>query len=154
MTEARAGQPGSLAFGVTPAILSRTIALKAVQRLLSLYGSEFEVLLQTIIAQSYQGATQSDHSTRWWTEYAMYALQGCHSELFHRYHHFMGQGVYEEVNGTVFHDSQLAEWDPAHVFREGQDAAPFIFFQSIMPVKIGDLALQLQPYLDSPAHIT
>lgn len=151
MRRARAGQPGSLAFGVTPAILSRTIALRVIHRLLFLYGAEFEVLLQTITTQSYQGVTQSDHSKRWWTEYALFSLEGCHSELFQRHYRLLEQGVYDEGNNTVFHASQLASWDPANVFREKQDSAPFIFFQSIISVKTRDLAVQVQPYLDGRA---
>ena len=147
--QARAGQPGNLAFGVTPALLSRTIALRVVHRLLLLYGAEFEVLLQTITTQSYQGATETDHSKRWWTEYALYGLEGCHSELFQKHHRLLEQGVYDEGNDTVFHASQLVDWDPAHVFRENTDSAPFIFFQSIISVKTGDLAFQMQPYLNS-----
>lgn len=153
MRRARAGHSGSLAFGVTPAVLSRTIALRVVRRLLSLYGAEFELLLQTIITQSYQGATQSDHSKRWPTEYALYSLEGCHSELFQKHHSLLEQGVYDEGNDTVFHASQLGNWDPANVFRESQasaaESAPFIFFQSIISVKTGDLAVQVQPYLDT-----
>lgn len=55
-------------------------------------------LLQTIIAKSSQGATDSAHSTRWWTEYVRYALEGCQPRLLHKYHQVMGQGVYEEVH--------------------------------------------------------
>ncbi|KAK9842424.1 hypothetical protein WJX84_004401 [Apatococcus fuscideae] len=65
MRQARAGKPDSLVFGVTPATLSRIIALKAVQRLILLYGAEFEVFLQTISTQSYQGGLESRNKAMW-----------------------------------------------------------------------------------------
>lgn len=147
--KAHASQPGILSFGVTPAILSRTIALKAVERLLLLHGAEFEVLLQAIMVQSYQGVSAGINDNRWWTEYAIYALMGCYAENFGQYHQNFGHGVYAEDGDTVHHASQIVRWNASHVFREDADSAPFIFFQSMLAVTAGDLAAHVKLYLTS-----
>ncbi len=144
---ARASQPGILSFGVTPAILSKTIALEAVRRLLSLHGAEFEILLQAIMLQTYHGDQQSRKEAGWWTEYALYALAACHAELFDQFHQNTGHGVYAENGDTVYHPSQIRHWNTSHVFQEEEQLAPFIFVQSMLSAPVGDLAAQLQDYL-------
>ena len=152
VSKARNGDPKILAFGVTAAVLSRTIALQTCKRLLALHGAEFEALLQAVMSQSHQGVAEPGQETIWWTEYALYALVGCHSNhggLFDIFHQPLRHGVYAQDQDTVYHASQLAVWNASHVFREDKDAAPLIFFQSLLGVRAGEVAESVEPFLQS-----
>ena len=145
---ARSSQPGILSFGSHAFnIEQEPLRLRLSRGCLILYGAEFEVLLQAIIAQSYQGTTGGKRTVTWWTEYASYALIGCHAELFSQYHRYFGRDVYAEDGDTVYHESQIGQWNASHVFREDEAIAPFIFFQSQLWVTSRHLAAKLRAHL-------
>ena len=148
MVRARKDDPDSLSFGVTPAILSRTVALKTVEHLVTLYGSEFEVLLHAL---NVHGGFNSDN---FWTEYTLYAIVACHEKLFSSFHKNLGNGIYAEDVSAVWLKVQAPYWNASLAFDKQaveSDAAPFTVFQSRTGIAVNEIAAQIQPFLQVSA---
>ena len=144
MVRARKDDPESLSFGVTPAIVSRTVALKTVERLVSLYGSEFEVLMHAL---NVHGGFNSDN---FWTEYTLYAIVACHEKLFSNFHKNLGNGIYAEDVSAVWLKVQAPYWNASLAFNKEaveSDAAPFTVFQSRVGTPVNEIAAHIQPFL-------
>lgn len=144
LVRARHEDPESLSFGVTPAVLSRTLALKTTERLVSLYGLEFEPLMHAI---NVHGGFNSDN---FWTEYTLYAVIACNEKLFSSFHKNMGHGIYAEGVGAVWLKQQAPYWNASLAFsREALDSdpAPFTVFQSRIGVSVNQIAANIAPYL-------
>ncbi len=145
MDRARTQDPESLTFGITPAILSRTVALKTIERLVSLYGTEFEVLMHAL---NVHGGFNSEN---FWTEYTLYAVIACQEELFSTFHKYMGHGIYAEDVSAVWLSQQATSWNASLAFSKeaiASDAAPFTVFQSRAGAPVNEIAAHIQPFLE------
>ena len=176
MMRARKEDPDSLSFGVTPAILSRTLALKIVERLVTLYGGEFEVLMHALNVHggfnsdnfwvrkinfhifARKTSSQSSYLTCFFvelqTEYTSYAIISCHEKLFSSFHKNLGNGIYAEDVSAVWLKVQASYWNASLAFDKqaiDSDAAPFTVFQSRTGISVNEIAAHIQPFLQVPA---
>ncbi|KAK9862599.1 hypothetical protein WJX84_008408, partial [Apatococcus fuscideae] len=115
-----------------------------IERLVSLYGSEFEVLMHAL---NVHGGFNSDN---FWTEYTLYAIVACHEKLFSSFHKNLGNGIYAEDVSAVWLKVQAPYWNASLAFDEEAvkaDAAPFTVFQSRTGTPVNEIAAHVQPYL-------